>query len=79
MLILRRKVGESLVIGGNIKISILDVYEGGVRIAIDAPKEIPVLRGELLGAMDANRDSANEQAKPEKLLELLQGIEKTEK
>ncbi|MBQ9493767.1 MAG: carbon storage regulator CsrA [Oscillibacter sp.] len=58
MLILRRKSGESIVISDNINITVLDINEGSVRLAIDAPKSIPILRSELLQAADANRDSA---------------------
>ncbi len=71
MLILRRKAGEQLLIGETIKITVMDVSEGGVRLAIDAPREITVLRGELQKAVDANRDAANEQSEPRKLLNLL--------
>ena len=71
MLILRRKAGETLLIGDEIKITVMDVYEGGVRLAIDAPKKIPVLRSELLQAADANRDAANDQNEPRQLLGLL--------
>ena len=59
MLILRRKSGESIVIGENISVTVLDINEGSVRLAIDAPKVIPILRSELLQAADANRDSAS--------------------
>lgn len=75
MLILRRKAGETLLIGDEIKITVMDVYEGGVRLAIDAPKRIPVLRSELLQAADANRDAANDQNEPRQLLGLL-GVDK---
>lgn len=77
MLILRRKAGETLLIGDEIKITVMDVYEGGVRLAIDAPKRIPVLRSELLQAADANRDAANDQTEPRQLLGLLGGATKT--
>ncbi len=74
MLILRRKAGETLLIGDNVKVTVLDVYDGGARLAIDAPKEISILRAELLKAVDANRDSANAaQEGAEKLEELLAG------
>ena len=72
MLILRRKPGEALVIGDEVRITVMDVYEGGVRLAIDAPRRISVLRSELLQAADANRDSAS-QDRPQELLELLDG------
>jgi len=71
MLILRRKAGESLVIGDNVKVTVLSTDDGGVRLAIDAPKEISILRSELVVAMDVNKESANEQANPEALMELL--------
>jgi carbon storage regulator len=72
MLILRRRAGETLLIGDDVKITVMDVYEGGVRLAIDAPKSIPVLRSELLQAVDANRDAAAKEAeRPDSLLGLL--------
>jgi len=75
MLILRRKAGESLLIGDDVKVTVLDVFEGGVRMAIDAPKEIPILRAELVKAADANRDSANiAQDDAKELQKLLAGM-----
>ena len=74
MLILRRKAGESLQIGDEIKLTVMDVYEGGVRLAIDAPRRISVLRTELVLAAEANRDAAGEQAQPESLLQMLGGL-----
>lgn len=51
MLVLSRKAGESLIIGNNIKITIVRIERGGkVRIGIDAPKEIRILRKELTTA-----------------------------
>lgn len=52
MLILRRKAGEALHIGDNIRITVIGVDEGGARLAIEAPREIPVLREELVSAME---------------------------
>lgn len=75
MLILRRRAGETLLIGDDVKITVMDVYEGGVRLAIDAPKSIPVLRSELLQAADANRDAAaQEESRPDDLLGLLGSV-----
>lgn len=59
MLILQRKVGQSLLIGENIKISITEIGFDKVKISIDAPKEIPVVRTELLDAADSNREASN--------------------
>ncbi|EJO5349277.1 carbon storage regulator [Clostridium botulinum] len=44
MLVLGIQTGESLNIGENIKLSFIKVKENTVRIAIDAPREIPILR-----------------------------------
>ena len=50
MLILTRKKGESIAIGDNIQIQVLDVKGGQVRIGIDAPREVSVNREERLEA-----------------------------
>ena len=47
MLILTRRVGETLMIGDNISISVLGVKGNQVRIGIDAPKEVAVHREEI--------------------------------
>ena len=46
MLVLSRQRDESIVIGDNIVVTIVDVRGDRVRIGIDAPKEIPVHRAE---------------------------------
>lgn len=75
MLILQRKPGESLVIGDEIRITVVAVEAGGrVRLAIDAPRDMPILRSELRGAMDANRDSAREESTPLELLGFLENM-----
>lgn len=48
MLVLSRKTNETLVVGDNIVITIVDIGAGRVRIGVAAPSEIPVVRGELL-------------------------------
>jgi carbon storage regulator len=53
MLILRRKLGEKIYIGDNVCITVVAVHGGTVRLAIDAPREVPIFRQELLPARDA--------------------------
>ena len=79
MLILRRRAGETLLIGDEVKVTVMDVYEGGVRLAIDAPKSIQILRSELLQAVDANRDAAKEPKRPDELLGLLGSVPEDKK
>lgn len=58
MLILQRKKSQSIVIGDNIKVTILDIGNDQVKIAIEAPKSIPVVRDELLEAAAVNKEAA---------------------
>lgn len=48
MLVLARKVGQSIVINDNIEILVIEVRGDQVRLGIEAPKSIPVHRKELL-------------------------------
>ncbi len=48
MLILSRRNGESFIIGDDIKITVLSQRSNQVRIGIDAPRELPVFREEVL-------------------------------
>lgn len=48
MLILTRKVGERIKVGQDIWISIEEVDRGKVRVGIEAPKQVPILREEVV-------------------------------
>lgn len=48
MLVLKRKPNESITIGDNIKIVVIDQRPSGVRIGIDAPRNVTIMRDELL-------------------------------
>ena len=47
MLVLSRKVGERILVGDQIAITVVRITGGGVRIGIEAPAELPVIREEL--------------------------------
>lgn len=79
MLILQRRIGESLMIGEEIRVSVVSIEGGRVRLAISAPPEVSILRSELLDAKLANQDSAVEEAAPAELLGLLGGMPVSQK
>lgn len=56
MLVLTRRIGESLVIGDDVVIRVLDVKGDVVRIGVDAPRHVQIHRQEVYEAvMAANR------------------------
>ena len=71
MLILQRKAGESVLIGEEIEVSVLSVEAGRVRLAIQAPRSVAILRSELKAAAEVNREAADEEASPLALLDIL--------
>jgi carbon storage regulator CsrA len=48
MLVLKRRPGESVAIGQDIEVKVLQIVRDGVRIGITAPDEVLILRSELL-------------------------------
>lgn len=48
MLVLSRKLGERIVIGDNIVVTVVEIDRGKIRLGIDAPKEVAIYRGELV-------------------------------
>lgn len=58
MLVLTRRAGESIVIGDDIKVVVLDVHGDTVRIGIDAPRSIQVHRAEVYAEVQAANAAA---------------------
>ena len=63
MLILTRKLGESIVIGDNIKITVTDIGNGQIKLGITAPKDITV-----------NREEVTKEIKDENVLASASGV-----
>lgn len=59
MLVLTRKIGESFVVGDDIKVTIIDIIGGNkVRVGIEAPQEIPVYREEIYELIKRENEQA---------------------
>ena len=59
MLVVTRKTDESLIISDNIEITVLEIGKDKVKIGINAPKEIKVIRSELKDARQTNEQAAH--------------------
>jgi len=64
MLVLSRKVGQRLWIGDDISITVVKIAGGGVRIGVDAPPELPVVREELKRRMEQQSQHDGDSAPP---------------
>lgn len=58
MLVVTRKTDESLRISDNIEITVLEISKDRVKLGISAPKDIKIIRNELIDAQNANRESS---------------------
>ena len=58
MLVLSRKPGEKVVIDGGITITVVEVIGGRVKLGIEAPADVVILRGELVAGREESRLAA---------------------
>ena len=62
MLVLTRKAGESIVIGDNIEITVIETKGDQIKLGIKAPKEVDIHRKELFEAIQQANQQAVSQA-----------------
>ena len=74
MLVLSRKKGESIMIGDEIELVVVEVKGDQVRIGVKAPKDVGIFRREVFEAIsEANMESSQVTVKPEELSKLFGG------
>jgi len=72
MLALSRKTGESIVIGNDIEITVLEIRGDQVKLGINAPKSVPIYRKEIyVQIQEANKEAVKETLNPDDLAKLL--------
>ena len=59
MLVLSRKLGEKIYINDDICITVVDIDRGKIRLGIEAPREVPIFRQELLSNPDKKPKDAD--------------------
>lgn len=67
MLVLSRKLDESILIGDDIKIKIISMEKGIVKLGIDAPKNITIIRQELFEDVKSSNIAASKESKEDDL------------
>ena len=68
MLVLKRKAGESIIVNENIEIKIIEIEEGRIKIGIEAPKDVSILRKEVLDEAHMENKQASENKRIDKSL-----------
>jgi carbon storage regulator len=58
VLVISRKVSESILIGDNIEIILSEISGDRVKLCINAPRNIPIMRKELLETRDMNQEAS---------------------
>ncbi|MCL4431056.1 MAG: carbon storage regulator CsrA [Epsilonproteobacteria bacterium] len=72
MLILSRKLDESILIGDSITLKVISIDKGSVKLGIEAPSNIRVLRSELINAVKDSNQAASTQQDDSLLRQLAQ-------
>ncbi len=59
MLILRRRVGEIILVGGNVEIEVIEISRTRVKLGVRAPVHVPVIRNETVAVSRENQQASH--------------------
>ncbi len=76
MLVLARKLDESIVIGDNVVVKVISIEKGIVKLGIEAPSSIGIVRSELLEDVKESNIAASKEANTKKISMLSQILKK---
>ena len=76
MLVLERKLDESIVIGDNIIVKVISVDKGVVKLGIEAPSSISIVRSELLEDIKGSNIAASKETSADALSSLAELLKK---
>lgn len=68
MLVLKRKLGERVVIDNNVVITVVEIGLSGVRLGIEAPEHVQIMREEIMSEAQRDRAIASGVLKPKSQL-----------
>lgn len=71
MLILSRRAGEAIRIGGDVRVVVMATSDGSVRLGIEAPGDVTILREELV--LEVESENLRARAEPRSLADLIGG------
>jgi carbon storage regulator len=74
MLVIRRRAGESVRLGGGIEVTVLEISSNRVKLGFVAPAEVEVVRGEMEAARRQNREAAAGAPEMEELTRLARSL-----
>ena len=76
MLALARKINQSIMIGNDIEITLLEIKGDQIKIGIKAPKNVPIYRKEIYAQIQEENKSAGQEVDVNKIRDIFQSKEK---
>ncbi len=76
MLALARKINQSIMIGNDVEITLLEIKGDQIKIGIKAPKNVPIYRKEIYAQIQEENKSAGQEVDVNKIRDIFQSKEK---